>query len=43
MSNNNNNNNNSGLAPHEMIELRELMDTNIIGAKKNTSQHGYGR
>ncbi|ABR36721.1 hypothetical protein [Clostridium beijerinckii] len=36
MSNNNNNNNsnNSGLAPHEMIELRELMDTNIIGAKK---------
>lgn len=27
-------NNNNGLAPHEMIELRELMDTNVIGAKK---------
>lgn len=26
--------NNNGLAPHEMIELRELMDTNVIGAKK---------
>jgi hypothetical protein len=27
-------NNSNGLAPHEMIELRELMDTNVIGAKK---------
>lgn len=23
-----------GLAPHEMLELRELMDSNLIGAKK---------
>lgn len=27
-------NNNNSLAPHEMLELRELMDTNVIGAKK---------
>lgn len=27
-------NNSSGLAPHEMIELRELMDTCLVGAKK---------
>lgn len=27
-------NSNNGLAPHEMIELRELMDNNVIGAKK---------
>lgn len=26
--------NTNSLAPHEMIELRELMDTNVIGAKK---------
>jgi len=31
---NNNNSNNVGLAPHEMLELRELMDTNVIGVKK---------
>lgn len=31
---NNNNGNNVGLAPHEMLELRELMDTNVIGVKK---------
>lgn len=24
----------NNLAPHEMLELRELMDTNLIGAKK---------
>ncbi|WP_315071724.1 hypothetical protein [uncultured Clostridium sp.] len=27
-------NNITSLAPHEMLELRELMDTNIISAKK---------
>lgn len=27
-------NNNNNLAPHEILELRELMDTDIIGAKK---------
>lgn len=27
-------NNNNSLAPHEILELRELMDTDIIGAKK---------
>ncbi|WP_242960932.1 hypothetical protein [Clostridium peptidivorans] len=27
-------NNKNNLAPHEMLELRELMDTNLIGAKK---------
>lgn len=26
--------NTNNLAPHEMLELRELMDTDIIGAKK---------
>lgn len=26
--------NTNNLAPHEMIELREIMDTNVIGAKK---------
>jgi hypothetical protein len=26
--------NNNVLAPHEMLELRELMDTNVIGTKK---------
>ncbi len=26
--------NNNSLAPHEILELRELMDTDIIGAKK---------
>lgn len=26
--------NTTNLAPHEMLELRELMDTDIIGAKK---------
>nr|WP_312289382.1 hypothetical protein [Clostridium chromiireducens] len=31
---NNNNTNNVGLAPHEMLELRELLDTNVIGVKK---------
>ncbi|MVX65159.1 hypothetical protein [Clostridium chromiireducens] len=31
---NNNNSNNVGLAPHEMLELRELLDTNVIGVKK---------
>lgn len=30
----NNNTNANTLAPHEMLELRELMDTNLIGAKK---------
>jgi hypothetical protein len=30
----NNNTTNNPLAPHEMLELRELMDTNLIGAKK---------
>jgi hypothetical protein len=33
----NNNTTNNPLAPHEMLELRELMDTNLIGAKKNKS------
>lgn len=27
-------NNQNGLAPHEMIELRELMDSCLTGAKK---------
>lgn len=27
-------NNKNNLAPHEILELRELMDTNIIGIKK---------
>ncbi|TDT62755.1 hypothetical protein [Fonticella tunisiensis] len=27
-------NNKNSLAPHEILELRELMDTNLIGAKK---------
>ena len=27
-------NNNNNLTPHEILELRELMDTDIIGAKK---------
>lgn len=27
-------NDNNSLAPHEILELRELMDTDIIGAKK---------
>lgn len=27
-------NDNNSLAPHEMLELRELIDTDIIGAKK---------
>lgn len=27
-------NNKNNLAPHEMLELRELMDTNLVGAKK---------
>lgn len=26
--------NTTNLAPHEILELRELMDTDIIGAKK---------
>ena len=26
--------NKNNLAPHEILELRELMDTNIIGIKK---------
>lgn len=26
--------NTNNLAPHEMLELRELLDTDIIGAKK---------
>lgn len=26
--------NNNSLAPHEILELRELMDTDVIGAKK---------
>ncbi|KOA19679.1 hypothetical protein CLHOM_17680 [Clostridium homopropionicum DSM 5847] len=26
--------NKMNLAPHEMLELRELMDSNLIGAKK---------
>ncbi|MGE5627412.1 MAG: hypothetical protein ACM3X7_04750 [Solirubrobacterales bacterium] len=26
--------NNSKLAPHEVLELRELIDINIVGAKK---------
>lgn len=26
--------NNSNLAPHEVLELRELIDINIVGAKK---------
>lgn len=24
----------NALAPHEILELRELMDTNLVGAKK---------
>ncbi|WP_160690675.1 hypothetical protein [Clostridium sp. C2-6-12] len=28
------NNNTTTLTPHEILELRELMDTNIIGIKK---------
>jgi hypothetical protein len=31
------NNNTNGLAPHEILELRELMDMNLIGAKKMQS------
>lgn len=27
-------NNKNNLTPHEILELRELMDTNIIGIKK---------
>ncbi|MDF2883695.1 MAG: hypothetical protein K0R54_4255 [Clostridiaceae bacterium] len=27
-------NNRNDLAPHEILEIRELMDTNLIGAKK---------
>ena len=27
-------NNNNNLTPHEILELRELMDTDIINAKK---------
>lgn len=27
-------NNSNSLAPHEILELRELMDTDIVGAKK---------
>lgn len=27
-------NNKNNLAPHEILELRELMDTNLVGAKK---------
>ena len=26
--------NNSNLAPHEVLELRELIDINLVGAKK---------